>query len=208
MYSSEQIPTLINDKCKRLQRNSCRVRQTFPNLILPRSLLSSISRQSAGTCIDQILKKGLDECLRSSLQLSTRKFARFHHVSTANSVPTFLPFSGNQLHLRRTWSVGSCHIRLPSVALSSDPTRSKKIACWLNLSKNRPRQGHRWWGRSRGCGYTRCLVHHPGKPLLCPPVSVLRIDTRIQQAVPPLKSAARYCITVLCRIKHVIRYAL
>ncbi|KAH0815776.1 hypothetical protein GEV33_007015 [Tenebrio molitor] len=30
-----------------------------------------------------------------------------------------MPFSGNQLHLRRTWSVGSCHIRLRSVALSS-----------------------------------------------------------------------------------------
>lgn len=43
------------------------------------------------------------------------------------------------------------------------------------------------------CGYTRCLVHHPGKPLFCPPVSMFRIDTRIQQAVPPLKSADRLC---------------
>lgn len=91
------------------------------------------------------------------------------------------------------------------------PTRSK-IACRANPRKNRScyesYKGDRWRGRSWGCGYTRCLVHHPGKPLLCPPVSMLRIDTRIQQAVPPLKSAARYCITVLCRIKHVIRYAL
>lgn len=31
------------------------------------------------------------------------------------------------------------------------------------------------------CGYTRCLVHHPGKPLLCLVVNVLRVDTRIQQ---------------------------
>lgn len=60
---------------------------------------------------------------------------------------------------------------------------------------------------SMRCGYTRCLVHHPGKPLFCPPVSMLRIDTRIQQAVPSARSPMRLppiVLPALCQIKHVI----
>lgn len=60
----------------------------------------------------------------------------------------------------------------------------------------------RWRGPTAAimrCGYMRCLVHHPGKPLLCPPVSMLRIDTRIQQAVPSLKSAGPIVLPVFVK---------
>lgn len=54
--------------------------------------------------------------------------------------------------------------------------------------RNNKRLGLVFYKKGYGCGYTRCLVHHPGKPLFCPHVSMLRIDTRIQQAVLSLKS--------------------